>query len=193
MRNENKHRYLSSLTSSRELIILMIFLMSGITHAQTPLPVCGSGLPCGNIPWRLPEFPPLESPTPLDLSDQYADPEDPTETPTPTFTPSPTPELGIGGFVDSAGNYIDGGGTPTPDFGVDSETEYANITGDSVLFFSYAKAVLTSDFGVLSPLLVFLLTIILLTLLIKSITLILPMLTALVGFIRKIIELIPGM
>lgn len=44
---------------------------------------CGNGLPCGPIPWNLPSYPVLESPTPMPTFVASA-------TPTVTFTPSPT-------------------------------------------------------------------------------------------------------
>jgi hypothetical protein len=50
---------------------------------------CGSGLPCGPIPWNLPSFPILASPTPMPTFSFTATPT-PTMTPT-NFTPSPTP------------------------------------------------------------------------------------------------------
>lgn len=55
---------------------------------------CGFGLPCGPIPWNLPRYPILESPTPMPTLFSSATPTStmtPTLTPVPTnFTPSPT-------------------------------------------------------------------------------------------------------
>lgn len=62
---------------------------------------CGSGLPCGPIPWNLPAYPILASPTPMPTFFASATPSptftlsptvSPTNfTPSPTFTPTGTP------------------------------------------------------------------------------------------------------
>jgi len=82
----------------RWLVVLVILaaLPSGLIAAQDD---CGNGLPCGPIPWSLPAWPTMESPTPIGTQYDYltvtytATPTStytPTATPTSTYTPTPT-------------------------------------------------------------------------------------------------------
>ena len=80
----------------RKLILCLVMLLaipSGLVAAQSD---CGNGLPCGPIPWRLPHWPAMQSPTPIGtqadfLTVTYTPTPTPTNTPTPTPTNTPTP------------------------------------------------------------------------------------------------------
>lgn len=69
------------------LILILAALPSGLAAAQSN---CGNGLPCGPIPWKLPRWPTMESPTPIGTQYDYGTVTY-TPTPTPTDTPTATP------------------------------------------------------------------------------------------------------
>jgi len=176
------------------IAVLTISISTVTSQTDTPTPThtpqpfnqnsdCGSGLPCGQLPWNLPSFPVLESPTPLDILDSSINPGD---------TPTPTPDY-LGQVTQAIGFAEDLNLTGTPfDFQVTEEAEYEDIITNSTLFFSYFKSLATVDFGVLTPLLLTFFTLISLTFLIKVSTFIVPIIGVFAGLIRKIIELIPG-
>jgi hypothetical protein len=68
----------------RSLTILILFLLAAPAMAQDR--TCNNGLPCGPIPWPLPIFPDLVSPSPMPTAVATA-------TPTITHTPTATPTL----------------------------------------------------------------------------------------------------
>lgn len=72
------------------LILFVLVMMSSPALAQSD---CGNGLPCGPIPWRLPQFPDLSSPTPmptLEIPESDINPPgQPTATPAPINTATP--------------------------------------------------------------------------------------------------------
>src|SRR4030042_4743469 len=77
-------------------LVILAALPSGLINGQED---CGNGLPCGPIPWSLPAWPQMESPTPIGPQYDYltvtytATPTStytPTATPTSTYTPTPT-------------------------------------------------------------------------------------------------------
>lgn len=68
----------------RFVLLVGLFLLSSVTLAQGD---CGNGLPCGPLPWDLPVFPNLQSPTPI-TGEVDADPN---QTPSATFTATATP------------------------------------------------------------------------------------------------------
>lgn len=179
-------------------LIFVLACFSSIIYGQTPSPTptptdlpadenldCGSGLPCGQVPWGLPSFPLLESPTPLDLGDGQV--VNPGETPTPTvdFLAEITQ---IGEYASNLDSL-----TSTPfNFEVTEEAEYQNIIANSTLFFSYVKGLSQADFGVVTPLLSAFFIFVTLTILIKMTLFFIPIIGVIAGLIRKVIELIPG-
>lgn len=81
-------------------LFAFILISTFSLKAQT----CGDGLPCGPIPWELPGYPILESPTPINADVGAITPTPsatvtlthtptPTLTYTPTYTRTPTPTL----------------------------------------------------------------------------------------------------
>lgn len=65
------------------ILFLGVFLICSVTFAQEN---CGNGLPCGPLPWDLPVFPVLQSPTPASGEVD----QDPNNTPTNTLTATST-------------------------------------------------------------------------------------------------------
>lgn len=166
---------------------------------------CGFGLPCGPIPWPLPVYAVLSSPTPAptrqyNLTATYTPsatptetntPGGPTETPTETATPAPT---GTGDPLEMVGTLqaieitpfevqIDGDNA-------DYDAIVAEISGNASDFFSYVRAVLAVNFGVLQPLFNGLILVFAFTVLVKLSSLILPFASIIVGIVRKIIQLV---
>lgn len=72
------------------LLLFVLVMMSSPALAQSD---CGNGLPCGPVPWRLPQFPDLSSPTPmptLEIPESDINPPgQPTATPAPINTATP--------------------------------------------------------------------------------------------------------
>lgn len=74
-------------------VIIAILIAIAPTQSQDDTSDCGNGLPCGPIPWGLPIFPTLQSPTPLGTATNWIGTpftSTPTYTPTPTYTLTPT-------------------------------------------------------------------------------------------------------
>jgi len=184
----------------RFLALCTLLLLVFPVQAQTN---CG-GLPCGSIPWAIPQFPDLRSPTPLD-SVQSNLPEVPTSTPTSTATTAPTAYATVTPFMDTA-NIQDNVATlqaifdATPIAILDAQGTPVSIdqtiASNGALFFSYARGFTSNSFGVFSPIIDFILFVLLLTLTFTLIRISLPVLAAIIGAIRKIIvfilEFVPG-
>lgn len=67
----------------RKVILVIMLLFAGaVVRAQDVDDICDFGLPCGPLPWPLPDFAPLGSPTPFEAL---------TSTPEPTMTPTEVP------------------------------------------------------------------------------------------------------
>lgn len=202
------------------IIVLALLVGVGSAYAQTPTPTrtpapnpttvgvqreCGNGLPCGQIPWRLPSLPRLVSPTPFPTANpSQVAASIPTATVTPQgfgsispYTPAPIENIwdsdAIGnqiGTLDAAMSgtslpVYNGSGTP-----VDRDTMMDSVLDDTQLFFSYAKGFQDASFGSISPLVTFSLTALMIVLFTKVLTIALPVIMVIVGFIRRIIELI---
>lgn len=185
----------------RRLIIacLLCLVVTPITaQAQDE---CLDDLPCGALLWPLPEFPALQSPTPIPTSEfNGGNPAPPqTATPTPTLTPTPTPT----GFIDTGEieNFIGtaqaiANGTPVAivDFlgtPVNAGDELTGIAGDAGVFFGYARAVMDGNmFGHFTPLIVFLALSFTVVLAISLTGMAIPIVGAMFGFLRKVVTLI---
>ena len=170
------------------LAVVLLVMASSATHAQ--IKDCGNGIPCGVIPWTMPELPQLNSPTPAPTIAATATPSAPAPTSTSVFTP--TPQLdGIGdglGAVDAMLSATpmtinDINGTPVA-------IDYETMAGDSSLFISYAKAILLADFGVLSPLLQFLFFLMIFMITVKLAEVSIPLIAIVFGGLRKIVQVI---
>lgn len=189
------------------LLLCLLMLVSLPSLAQSD---CGNGLPCGVVPWQLPVYPTLESPTPIftPISVITATPNltvTATSTPSPTLTPSITPtgtQSGQGFFDDfvltleaqgSATPFeIEINGTPVSDLGADV------IEENSEFFFSYMKGFLGGNWaGPFTPLLQlagFMIGFIIFMLLKSILTFSLAMLLKLLGALKNfILDFIPGL
>lgn len=176
---------------------LMLILLAGInlTAAQDD---CGDGLPCGKLPWDLPQLPALPSPTPMPTIGVTINP--PTQTPGgPTATPIPPTANGFGLDIDGISNQfatlqglaeatdpvIEVSGTPVSNTG-----QLATLAANSGTFFGYVRAVSEIDLGGLTPLIGFVTLSFLTVFSVKVITLLVPTLVALFGFIKKVVEIV---
>lgn len=172
-----------------------------------PLPAlaqnnCGNGLPCGSVPWRLPQLPKLASPTPMPTVVLTA--VIPTPGPgTPTYTPTavPTNAPTATGVFDTSGidsqvatlQYMaeatqaviyNAEGTPV---GLEGVEELGDNAGQ---FFGYAKGLAETSFGSLSPVISFSLVSMITIIGVKLVTFVLPILSSILAMFKSLIQLI---
>lgn len=173
---------------------------------------CDEGRPCGAVPWRLPSWPRLASPTPMPtiVATVILTPTPsvtptptatgPTPTPGPSATPSPAPTatsaIDLSGMNDQIATLgalqsgtqpavANAQGTPM------SQTElFADLGSDAGLIFGYARGIGDISLGKLSPLFWFVLTTFSLILLVKISTFLLPLLAAAFGLFRELLRLV---
>lgn len=181
-------------------VALLMLLLAAPVFAQGD---CGNGLPCGPIPWRLPVFDELMSPTPITYviaptPGEGTPTEAPTETPAPTetFTPSPTPTRFFGDDPDDVlatlSSIVEGTAIPVLD-AEGQPVDVADVIGfqsEMGVFFGYAKGLSEGAFGPFSPLIGLLMAGLLIALILRAISLIVPALAAIFGAIRKVVQLI---
>lgn len=172
------------------LILLLLALPALPLLAQKD---CGNGLPCGPLPWTLPNFPILTSPTPMPTVNASnfipTDISGAVPTPTPTLdTSAVTDNLATLGAVMSATPMVvlDMYGTP-----YSQEDTFAELGSNAGTFFGLARAIISpGTFGVLWPLMAFAVVSLTVVLAVKTLTYTLPIFAALFGFIRKMIQVI---
>ena len=180
-------------------------ILIGVLLFLTALPVsaqskdCGSGLPCGPLPWKLPVLPTLASPTPAPTTSiaATASPSG-TQQATPpaaivTAIPPPTVDLDTGGIDDSFAT-LSAIMASTPLVVLNTEGTpvgpVEDLDANASVFFSYAKGMTTDWAGPIAPLITLTMTAFVTVVGVKIITFILPLLSAIFGIIRKIISLI---
>lgn len=166
------------------LFLLSLSLLIAIsTNAQT----CGNGLPCGAVPWTLPQWAPLESPTPLGGGLFNVD-ATPTGTPPATATATGTPDFGLAGARDSIATIsaIDYqlGGTPL------SSLVDAGLSADSTTIFSYVKGVQSASWGPFTPIVNLGFLIITVLLVATFWRIVFPIIAALFGLVRRIVSFV---
>lgn len=179
----------------RKLLVLLICLLCGAITVSAQ--ECGQGLPCGPVPWKLPALPTLPSPSPMPT---YQTTVEATHVsgavPTPAAMPTNPPLLDvdtsdIGDQMSTLAALIEA----TPELVLNAEGTAeaigtAELTGAETLF-AYAKGVGSINLGNnIGPLVAFSLTAMVLIITTKMTTFLLPVLTALFGIIRKIVQLI---
>jgi len=172
---------------------------------QTVVPrECGNGLPCGALPWLLPSLPRLLSPTPFPTVLYTAVPTNtpssgatplPTAAPLPTVTLRPTDDFDVGeienrvatleALVGSTQVPISLNGTPF-DFTAGS----SEIGTNAGTLFGYIRGVTSMSFGVMQPIITFVFFGGAFILVVKSTQLILPIVSVIFGFLRKIVQLV---
>lgn len=189
------------------IVVVLHVLFVAAAAAQSE---CAQGLPCQAVPWRMPVFPRLQSPTPeTGLSDEelheFFDPVAPSPTPGPS--PTVTPDLSGGidsglatlqaqmqatvpGISNLDGSYNAGGFSDV----VNGLADYGNSPMST--FFSYTKAFAQANIGPFSPLLFFLFFRFFVKIVVRFSTKLIPVFVAIFGFLRKIVqtvlEFIPG-
>lgn len=152
---------------------------------------CGNGLPCGPIPWALPYFPPLISPTPIS--------ENVDVNPNPfTNTPEPTNENffdtdAVDQMVSTVGSVLDS--TAVPIYNAEGtaigQGDLPDLATNSELFFSYAKGLSFSNvLGVFTPLVGVVLFYFSINFFIAALKYMLPLIVIIVGIVRKIVNVI---
>jgi hypothetical protein len=175
------------------VLLITALLGAGVMLAQDD---CGDGLPCGKIPWDLPKLPAVPSPTIIPTIPITLVP--PTQTPGgPTATPAPTDAgpIDVSGINDQFATLqalaaatqpsIEVSGTP-----VNTDEQLATLTYNSGTFFGYVRGVSELNLGNLTPIFGFAIVSFLVVVGVKVITLILPVLAALFGLLRKVISVV---
>lgn len=179
------------------VVIIALAITAGSADAQAG--ECGQGLPCGPIPWRLPQLPALQSPTPMPTAaltaiPPTATPGGPTSTPGPTATTNPL-DIDTSPISDQLATLsaviastplavYNAEGTP-----VDIEQQFDEMSQNAGVFFGYAQG-LGTGFGPISPLIVFTITAFLVVLSVKILTFLMPVFAAVFGILRKVINTI---
>lgn len=178
-------------------LLLIGVLVVAPARAQSD---CGNGLPCGPVPWSVPELPQLESPTPIPtVLATSASGLLLTATATPTYTPTATgtPFFSVGEVNDSIATVqaitagtpwpiLDAEGTP---LALDDQIDTLSLNVGN--FFDYAAAVINANlFGPFAPLVLFLAVSFSIVLLIKAADFLVPIAAALFGGIRKVVTLV---
>lgn len=179
---------------------LLVVLLMGIMAVPAAAQNCGSGLPCGPLPWALPNLPSLESPTPpATVFITSAPTESPTMTPTPcptapcataTPTPTQTSQFDVGPINDqisTLGAVVNGTPIATIDAARFGDQDLGTNAG---AFFGYALGLSDIHFGILTSLFTFLLFAIMYMIGIRFVLIMLPLLASILGFIRKLFSLI---
>jgi hypothetical protein len=172
-----------------------------VTSSTSNRTDCGNGLPCGPIPWRLPIFPDLSSPTPIGTLDaNQPTPTNVSTSPSVVLTATPTSFVNTGdisnavatlnGVINATPISMDVDGTP-----VSLSASIGTLGGSATDFFSVVKAITSISFGPFSPIVSLFLLGFTIVFLIKATVFVIPVVAAVVGIIRKIyhaiMELIP--
>lgn len=180
----------------QQLLIILIVLAGALTPVAAQN--CG-GLPCGAIPWQIPEFPALSSPTPYPTSAITATP---TATATPTNAPTNTPQPTASPTVDFASlgggvGALEGMLTGTPQTIYNAQgtpvavgTLASGYNTNAVMALSYIKALQGADFGVITPLIQFFVGALVFVLAIKLLEMSIPFIAILFGALRRVVQLV---
>jgi hypothetical protein len=173
----------------RGLILALLLLMATPILAQNNNQSCGNGLPCGSLPWPLPTFPAMPSPTPIAIDDSFANPPPvPTSTAMATLVDLAPIENGIG-TMEAALNAtpisIEIEGTL-----VSPEDIVLTYVGDGGGIFGYIKGLNSNSLGILAPFVNFVIIALLVVMVTQLNTFIIPIAMAVFGMIRKVLSLI---
>lgn len=179
--------------------ILGVLLVMGLALPVMAQNTCGNGLPCGPLPWPLPSFPDLYTPTPMPtipITIQATNVSGGVPTPQPVPTNPALATVDTSGISDQMATLQavvaqtpmimeDLNGTP-----VDTSQTYDELADNAETFFGYTKSLSQAQFGSLSPLVSFIILAFLTIVSVKVLTFTLPFATALFGLIRKVISLL---
>lgn len=178
--------------------LLTFFVLLSIPLWASAQSSCGNGLPCGPLPWPMPKFPILVSPSPMPTIGITAVPTSggsPTATSAPTETPAPTGTVisdftslsdqmaTLQGMLLATSEPVEINGTA-----IDSDEYLATSVAGSTTFFSYVRAFSDVDVGFLGQIINFALVSFAVVIAIKLATFILPMLGTLFGIILGAVQ-----
>jgi hypothetical protein len=177
------------------IVMLALVWVPGLS-AQS----CGNGLPCGPVPWQLPNLPDLKTPTLVPTSIYASTPGSSSYPSIPGITPPPQslalPEIGVGetgldGVVQQMEIYL----TATPICILDVsgqciEQDPQAYAPEPFLIFGYFRGLAGVNFGIFNPLIWFLLAAFTSILGMKFANIILPVVAVLLGLVRKFVNLI---
>ena len=190
----------------KRIVFILVLIVTGVSYAQTSTPtrtptatmtafpsganvLTCNGLPCGSLIWTLPAPPAILSPTPLSGGNPSIGA---TATYTPSRTPTQTPTITpTGAFVNQVNGFVTNLNALTSATPMMTGTPY-QIESNVTTFFGYIRAITQADFGVLNPLITFLIIVFGLTLVVKITLFMIPIYAFIFGLVRKLIELIPG-
>lgn len=164
-----------------------------LTRVPSGGKTCGYGLPCGPLPWALPQLPVLESPTAFPIVDLDQNPvslPDWTATPNPFMQIDTTPisiaVATLQALMEGTSVVIyDAQGTP-----VSQNEVFEELGTNAGTFFGYARGIVEFNFGSLTPIFSFLILAFLVVLLVTIITYLIPVFGAFFGMFRKIAQVI---
>lgn len=175
-------------------------LITGISSQNNPVSNCGNGLPCGPVPWRLPSYPVIESPTPVLRYEEYGAVITATPSPTPTLTPTATAtfDFGIQTISDTVATLsgmsaldVEIDGTP-----ISFNSAIDNVSTNADMIFGYVKSIFGATWGPFTPLATLAFLIFGITLAMVAYSLFIPLISRIFGFIRRfisfILDFIPG-
>lgn len=167
-------------------IIPLLIVLAIATPAQAQQ--CQAGLSCEQVPWRLPGFPILLTPTPFPTANATALP---TATPTPSESGSvmtPTPDANVEDVSDIVATLqVFANSTPG---GPTSPVAAFDVYSSSAGLFGFILGLSNVNFGVFTPLISFVIFAFFTWFVIRFTTLILPIVAGIVGLIRKAVSLI---
>lgn len=171
------------------LIVAGVALMAAGVSAQTD---CGFVVPCGPIPWRMPQLPALASPTPMPTiaaTTYVGNPGAGTPTAIPTATPGFLDTQNLQDQIATLNAVI--ASTPVPVAGTPvDDSSYQELGANAGTLFGYARGIGDLNLGSLTPMIAFSLLAIVIVLTVKISTLMLPVIMAILGIIRKIVNII---
>lgn len=182
------------------MINLMIATLILISPLKMQSDDCGNGLPCGPLPWSVPQYPVILSPTaiPTTFIQATATPlpqptEDPAITNTPMPTEAPTVDTEpLSTVVSDIEELIDA--TAIPAFEVNDTTiDFSSIDEFSgVTFWGYVRGLFSVDLGAIQPIVTIVTVGIFLFIFVQLSTYILQVIALLIGLVMRIISFLRG-
>jgi hypothetical protein len=172
------------------LIGLVAALLLMILCIPVALAECGYGERCQGVPFRIDPLPRLQSPTPFPTSNATTIP---TETPTSSGSGSVTTPttIGVGGLGDQVSTLqaiINT--TPVGINAIAPTLSLSDLGENSATFFGYMRGLTAMNLGYFQPLVNFFFGALVLIIATILITNNLPLIAAIIGVIRKVIQLI---
>lgn len=173
-------------------LIGFLLIAAGVTAQQ-----CDHNLSCGRVPWDMPGFPMLVTPTriPTVVATAFSG-SVPTDTPegTPTPLPTGTPAFAVNDLSDTVGTLqavINSTQVVFDEHGIATHSP-SDLEENSELFFGYVTGLGDAHFGVFTPLFTFVLFAIIFMIGVKALLMMLPLIAAIFGFIRRMVDIVLG-